>query len=69
MDNDSGKPLGPTMSVPDAGRYYFGLGKNASYAAAKRGDIPTVRLGPKTLRALTAPLNRMVGNPEPDEAA
>ena len=69
MDKLSDKPRGPTMSVPDAGKFYFGLGKNASYAAAKRGDIPTVRLGPKTLRALTAPLNRMVGDPGPDEAA
>ena len=34
----------PTMSVPDAGRY-FGLGRDSSYAAAKRGDIPTLRIG------------------------
>ncbi len=32
------------MSVPDAGRY-FGLGRDSSYAAAKRGDIPTIRIG------------------------
>jgi hypothetical protein len=28
MKNDQNKPQGPTMSVPDAGKYYFGLGKN-----------------------------------------
>jgi hypothetical protein len=35
----------PTMSVPEAGRRYFGLGRNAAYAAAKRGEIPTVQIG------------------------
>jgi hypothetical protein len=33
------------MSVPAAGRKYFGLGKNASYAAARRGEIPTIQIG------------------------
>jgi hypothetical protein len=62
MSNNSGKPQGPTMSVPAAGKYYFGLSRNAAYAAAKRGVIPTVRLGPKTLRAVVAALDRMVGH-------
>jgi excisionase family DNA binding protein len=31
-------------SVPEAGRL-LGLGRNAAYAAAKRGDIPTIRIG------------------------
>jgi hypothetical protein len=35
----------PTMSVPAAGRKYFGLAKNASYEAAKRGEIPTIKIG------------------------
>jgi hypothetical protein len=34
-----------TISVPEAGRRYFGLGRNGSYAAANRGEIPTVRIG------------------------
>ena len=38
-----------TMTVPDAGRLYFGLCRNAAYAAAKRGEIPVVRIG-KLLR-------------------
>ena len=38
-----------TLSVPKAGRDYYDLGRNASYAAAKRGDIPTIRMG-KLLR-------------------
>jgi hypothetical protein len=34
-----------TVSVPEAGKRYFGLGRNASYAAAARGDLPTVNIG------------------------
>jgi hypothetical protein len=40
-----------TMSVPDAGKKYYGLGKFASYQAAEEGVIPTVRVG-RFLRAL-----------------
>ena len=40
-----GKDRPLTISVPQAGRLYFGLSRNGSYAAAKRGDIPTVRVG------------------------
>ena len=38
-----------TMTVPDAGRIYYGLSRNGSYEAAKRGDIPTIKIG-KLLR-------------------
>jgi hypothetical protein len=34
-----------TMSVPAAGKKYYGLGRNASYEAAKDGVIPTVQVG------------------------
>ena len=34
-----------TLTVPQAGRVYFDLGRNASYEAARRGDIPTIRIG------------------------
>jgi hypothetical protein len=34
-----------TISVPKAGRDYFGLGRDASYKAALRGDIPTIQVG------------------------
>jgi len=61
MDNEPSKPQGPTMSVPAAGWFYFRLGKNAAYAAARRGDIPTIRIGGK-LRAIVAALDRMVGD-------
>lgn len=35
----------PTITIPDAGRLFFGLSRNAAYAAARRGDIPTIRVG------------------------
>jgi hypothetical protein len=38
-----------TISVPEAGKAYFDLCRNAAYAAAKRGDIPTIKIG-KLLR-------------------
>ncbi len=34
-----------TISVPVAGKTYFNLSRNAAYAAAQRGDIPTIRIG------------------------
>jgi hypothetical protein len=34
-----------TITVPEAGRRYFGLSRNGSYSAAKRGEIPTIRIG------------------------
>lgn len=33
-----------TMSVPEAGRR-LGIGRNAAYEAAHRGDIPAIRIG------------------------
>jgi hypothetical protein len=35
-----------TLSVPEAGWIYYGLrSAKASYQAAKRGDIPTIKVG------------------------
>jgi hypothetical protein len=48
-----------TMSVPAAGRKYFGLGRNASYAAAARGEIPTVTIG-RRIFAVVAALEQML---------
>lgn len=49
-----------TISVPEAGRRYFGLSRNGSYEAAKRGEIPTIKIGRK-LRVPIAALQRMLG--------
>jgi len=44
IQSNSGRPnmthdeTAKTVSVPDAGKRYFGLAKNASYAAAARGE-------------------------------
>jgi len=51
-----------TISVPEAGRKYFDLSRNASYAAAARGDIPTIRIG-KLLRVPVRVLERMLDKP------
>jgi hypothetical protein len=44
-----------TISVPEAGKRYFNLSRNASYAAAQRGDIPTIRIG----RLLRVPIRAL----------
>ena len=46
-----------TMSVPEAGRRYFDLGRNAAYEAARRGDIPTIKIG-RLLRVPIMALDR-----------
>jgi hypothetical protein len=55
MNNDAPK----TMSVPEAGKQYFDLGKNASYAAAARGEIPVIKIGSR-LRVPVVALERML---------
>jgi hypothetical protein len=49
----------PWLSIPDAGAV-FGLSRAASYQAAQRGEIPTIRLG-KRLLVPTAKLRAMLG--------
>lgn len=44
--------------VPEAGAL-IGLGRNASYDAAKRGDIPTIRVG-KLLKVPKAAFHAMI---------
>ena len=44
--------------VPEAGEM-LGLTRNASYEAAKRGDIPTIRIG-KLIRVPKAAFHRML---------
>jgi len=48
-----------TISVPEAGRRYFGLSRNGSYAAAGRGEIPTIKVG-RLLRVPVRALERML---------
>lgn len=48
-----------TMSIPDAGKKYFNLGRNASYTAAKLGYIPTLDMGRKKVAVVPA-IERMI---------
>ena len=47
-----------TISVVEAGRR-LGVGKNAAYEAARRGEIPTIRIGKRILVPVVA-LERML---------
>jgi hypothetical protein len=48
-----------TLSVPEAGKRYFGLSRNASYAAAQRGQLPIIRIG-RLLRVPVRAMERML---------
>ncbi len=49
-----------TISVPEAGSVFFGLSRNGSYEAARRGDFLTVNVGKKK-RVPVAPLAERLG--------
>jgi hypothetical protein len=63
MENEAPK----TISVPQAGKRYFDLGKNASYEAARRGDLPVIRIGGK-LRVPVVALERMLSDAGSDRS-
>ena len=64
MDNEAPK----TISVPEAGKRFFDLAKNASYEAAARGEIPVIRIGGR-LRVPVCQLERMLQGIERTELA
>jgi hypothetical protein len=49
-----------TADVPEVGRICFSLSRNGSYAAAGRGEIPTIKVG-RLLKVPTAALRRQLG--------
>jgi hypothetical protein len=61
----------PTMPVPMAGQKYYGLSRNASYAAAARGEIPTIRIGGRIFAVVPAIERQLAeaGSKAPTEAA
>jgi hypothetical protein len=63
--NDEG-PL--TLSVPEAGKRYFGLCRNAAYDAAARGELPTIRIG-RLLRVPVRALEQMLDQARPKPGA
>ena len=48
-----------TLTVPEAGKKYFGLSRNGAYDAAARGDLPTIKIG-RLLRVPVRALERML---------
>ncbi|WP_157069791.1 DNA-binding protein [Aureimonas frigidaquae] len=44
-----------TISVPDAGKVFYGLERNGAYEAARRGDIPTIKIG----RRMVVPVSQV----------
>ena len=53
------EPQPKTLSVPEAGRLYFNIGRDSSYEAAKRGDIPVIRIG-RLLRVPIVAMERLL---------
>jgi excisionase family DNA binding protein len=53
-----------TMSVPAAGKLYFGLERGSSYRAAKRGEIPTIRIG-RSMRVPVRAVEQMLDSIKP----
>ena len=60
-----------TMSVPAGGKHFLGLGRDASYQAAKSGDLIVMKVGPKPLlRVLVKAMKRKMERAgEPEEVA
>jgi hypothetical protein len=50
----------PTTTVEKAGRLCYGLCRNTAYAAAAKGEIPTIRIG-RLLKVPTAALRAQLG--------
>jgi excisionase family DNA binding protein len=48
-----------TQTIAEAARE-LGVGKNQAYAAARRGEIPTIRIGNRIL-VLREPFKKMLG--------
>ena len=56
-----------TQTIDEAAKE-LGIGINQAYAAAKRGEIPTIRIG-KRILVLREPFQRMLEGVTPGEAA
>ena len=50
----------PTISVPEAGKLFFGISSAAAYDAARSGDFETIKIG-KRLVVPVAPLAAKLG--------
>jgi hypothetical protein len=62
------RPRGPYgLSVPEAGAM-IGLGRSASYEAAKKGEIPTLEMGSLKIVPRLPWLKQIGASPEADKA-
>ncbi len=57
-----------TISVPEAGRTFYDIGRDASYEAAKRGDIIVIQVG-KLKRVPVAAMERKLQRAGEQEVA
>jgi hypothetical protein len=57
-----------TIDVPEAGKRYFDLSRAASYAAAARGEIPTIKIG-RLLKVPVRALEQMLDKASSTQAA
>jgi excisionase family DNA binding protein len=56
-------PQRATLSIPEAARL-LGISRNACYEAARRGELPVLRIGARIL-VLLAPLTAMLNGEQP----
>lgn len=50
-----------TVTIPVWGRIAYGIGRNASYEAAKRGDFPMIEIGGSKRVPVRVALKTLVG--------
>ena len=58
-----------TMSVPAAGKLFYGLGRDGSYAAAARGDLIVIQVGRFKRVPVKAQERKIERAGEPEEPA
>jgi hypothetical protein len=48
-----------TISIPEAGKRFYGLSRDGAYAAARRGEIVTIKVGRLLRVPVAAQMQRM----------
>jgi excisionase family DNA binding protein len=55
--------MAPVLTIPEAAKM-LRIGRSAAYDAARRGELPTIKLG-RSLRVPTHRLAALLGDPDP----
>lgn len=50
-----------SLSIPEAGKKYLGLSRNAAYRAAERGELPYIQVG-RLKRVPVRAMERLMDN-------